>query len=255
MGYHVQPVSSRLRRGLSGVFFAVPAETPSWSPAPSLANQSRDSKGADTPPPRPAMRAPATIGTSGRRMTYEEALAQQILQMNQTIDGSNHLAASSEIIIRPPTSDRNGRNFNDALRSRLPFTYMGIQGQAPAQILLPAIGAAQVVVSFTCPARQNGEIEFVANQFVGGGWTEGSGTIIWQVLIDGVPVQGYDAILGSMGSTASPGWLGKGAIQFSEGQLVQLRVTNVSIPAAAQVLLGLLRGHFEPVDTRRSNTW
>ena len=186
-------------------------------------------------------------------MTYEEGLAQQILQLNQTVSGSNQLIEGREPVEHQGNGD--GKVEGDGERSRIPFTYMGIQGTAPAQILLPAIGAAQVVASFTCPRRQNGEIEFVANQFVGSGWTEGTGTIIWQILIDGVPVQGYDAILGSLGSTASPGWLGKGAIQFSENQLVQLRVTNVSIVVAGQVLLGLLRGHFEPIDTKRSSAW
>jgi hypothetical protein len=207
------------------------------------------------PPPRTIVRAPATVNGSGRRMSYEEGVAQQILQMNQTVAGTNHLGDFSEEMPPPPENDRNGRGTGDEGRSRLPYTYMGIQGVAPAQILLPAIGAAQVVVSFTCPRRQNGEIEFVANQFVGGGWTEGTGAIIWQILIDGIPVQGYDAILGSLGTTASPGWLGKGAIQFSENQLVQLRVTNVSIAVAGQILLGLLRGHFEPVETKTPNAW
>lgn len=204
------------------------------------------------PPPRTIVRAPATVNGSGRRMSYEEGVAQQILQMNQTVSGTNHIGDFSE---ETPGPAENGRGEGDGRASRLPFTYMGIQGQAPAQILLPAIGAAQVVVSFTCPRRQNGEIEFVANQFVGGGWTEGTGSIIWQILIDGIPVQGYDSILGSLGTTASAGWLGKGAIQFSENQLVQLRVTNVSIAVAGQILLGLLRGHFEPIDTKTPNTW
>ena len=243
MGHRTQPSSGRLRRGMSGVFFVGvdSSPQPGGSPTP--------------PPPRTIVRAPATVTGSGRRMTYEEGVAQQILQMSQTVDGANHIGDFFDKILGSPENGWNGKEPSDGSRARLPFTYMGIQGQAPAQILLPAIGAAQVVVSFTCPRRQNGEIEFIANQFVGGGWTEGTGSIIWQVLIDGVPVQGYDAILGSLGTTASPSWLGKGVIQFSENQLVQLRVTNVSIAVAGQILLGLLRGHFEPVDSSSPSGW
>ena len=242
MGYRSNSPLPHLRRGMSGMFVVGPEEAGvrRKTSAPSAVGT--------------ISRAP-TGSSSGRRMTYEEGLAQQILGMNQTVAGTNHLAKSSGIIPGPAATDRNGKSSNDGSGSRLPFTYMGIQGTAPAQILLPAIGVAQVVVSFTCPRRYNGEIEFVANQYVGAGWTEGSGSVIWQVLIDGVPVQGYDSILGALGSTASPGWLGKGAIRFSENQLIQLRLTNVSIVPAGQILLGLLRGHFEPIDTKGANTW
>ena len=239
MGYRAHPSLRNLRRGMSGVFFSSPSAA----------------QPAAIPETRTIVRAPATITGTGRRMTYEEGVAQQILQMNQTVDGANHIANFSQDVPGPAENGENGKEISDGSRSRLPYTYMGIQGQAPAQISLPAIGVTQTVVSFTCPARQNGEIEFVANQFVGGGWTEGTGSIIWQILIDGVPVQGYDSILGSLGTTAAPSWLGKGAIQFSENQLVQLRVRNVSIAVAGQILLGLLRGHFEPIDTSRASTW
>lgn len=238
MGHRTQPGLSRLRRGLSGMFFSSPVAEASAGP----------------PTARTIVRAPATSGGSGRRMTSEEGVAQQILQMNQTVAGTNHIAHAPPRTPAPPVK-RNGRSEGESVALRLPYTYMGIQGQVAAQILLPAIGATQTVASFTCPARQNGEIEFVANQFIGQGWTEGNGALIWQILIDGVPVQGYDSILGSMGTTASPGWMGKGAIQFSENQLVQLQCRNVSVLVGGQILLGLLRGHFEPIETERSNRW
>ena len=243
MGYRSNSPLPRLRRGMSGAFFVNPDET-------GVRSQESEVRRKTSAPS-----AVSSTPRTGRRMTYEEGLAQQILQLNQTVAGTNHLAASSGIIPGPPQMERTGKGETDGSGSRMPFTYMGIQGTAPAQILLPAIGAVQVVASFTCPRRYNGEIEFIANQYVGAGWTEGSGSVIWQVLIDGVPVQGYDSILGALGSTASPGWLGKGAIQFSENQLVQLRMTNVSIVPAGQILLGLLRGHFEPIDTKRRNAW
>lgn len=225
-----------LRRGLSGIFYSVP-QAP-VSPSPPISG-----------------RAPVVNGNAGRRMTYEEAVAQQMIEMNQTVAQTNHLSPDSEIVPGTIPPETLLRQVEESERARQPFTYMGIQGQAPAQILLPAIAATQTVVSFTCPRRLRGKIEFIANQFVGGGWVEGTGSIIWQILIDSVPVQGYDSILGSLGSTASPGWLGSGAIQFSDNQLVQLRCRNVSIGVAGQVLLGLLRGYFWPVDTPTPSEW
>jgi len=234
MGQRTQPSDfSRLRRGMSGMFY-VTSEGPL--------------------PQRPAIRAPATATANGRRMSYEEGLAQQILQMNQTVAGTNHLTNSCDIPDESRTGDDGGATI-DERRSRLPYVYMAIQGQAPAQILLPAIGLTQVIVSFTCPRRQNGEIEFIANDFVGGGWSPGSGELIWQLLIDGVPVQGYDAILDSMGTNNSPGWLGKGAVQFSEGQLIQLQCRNVSVIVNQQVLTGMLRGTFFPLEQKGERAW
>ena len=259
MGHRFNSPLPHLRRGLSGAYFVNPNETGGrLVPSEVEGSQEPGLSRAKSREVRRKASAPSAVSSTprtGRRMTYEEGLAQQILQLNQTVAGTNHLATAAGTIPGPAETERNGKGATDGSGSRMPFTYMGIQGTAPAQILLPAVGAVQVVASFTCPRRYNGEIEFVANQYVGAGWTEGSGSIIWQILIDGVPVQGYDAILGSMGSTASPGWLGKGAIQFSENQLIQLRVTNVSIGPAGQILLGLLRGHFEPVDTKRKSAW
>lgn len=227
-----------MRRGLSGMFYVS-------APGPS---------GPGGMPHAEIVRAPAITGGAGRRMTYEEGAAQEMLQMNQTIAGTNHLTNSCELPLGIPEPVGGGTPADDR-RSRLPYVFMGIQGQAPAQILLPAIGNTQVVVSFTCPRRQNGEIEFIANDFVGGGWNPGSGELIWQLLIDGVPVQGYDAILDSMGTNNSPGWLGKGAIQFSEGQLIQLQVRNVSVIVNQQVLTGMLRGTFFPLEQKGERAW
>lgn len=238
MGQRTQPSDfTKLRRGLSGMFYV----SPSGPSAPGAM------------PRAEVVRAPAITGGAGRRMTYEEGAAQEMLQMNQTIAGTNHLTNSCELPLG--IAEAVGGIAPDERRSRLPYVFMGIQGQAPAQIVLPAIGSTQVVVSFTCPRRQNGEIEFIGNQFVGGGWTEGSGAMIWQLLIDGVPVQGFDAILGSMGTMANPGWLGKGAIQFSEGQAIQLQLRNVSVVVNQQVLLGMLRGTFFPLEQKGERAW
>lgn len=225
------------RRGLGGVFASGLTRSQQWARA--------------IQPGEPPLRAPV-IEFPARRMTYEEALGQMILAANQTVSGTNHLTSSASEV--PAIAPNQHAKKEVDRRSRLPFTYMNIQGQAPAQITLPAAGSSQVVVSFTCPRRMNGEIEFVANQLVQGGWLEGTGELIWQILVDGLPEQGYDAILGSLGSTSAPGWLGTSAIQFTEQQSVQLRVTNVSL-AAGGILLGLLRGHFYPVEKGPLNEW
>lgn len=233
MGSRIGPMN--LRRGLSGVFYVAGPTQPESAPAITVAHP------------------PATATGNGRRMTFEEAMAQQMLQMNQTAAGTNHLLPDAEPIPLPDLGEKYaGSEFH---RSKTPYVYMGVQGQAAGQIVLPAIGAQATVVQFRCPRRSNGEIEFIANQYSGGGWVEGSGGMIWQLLIDSIPVQGFDSILGSMGTLASPGWLGKGAIQFSEDQLIQLIVKNISVPANQQPIEGMLRGHFYPIEEEGPDTW
>ena len=192
-------------------------------------------------------------------MTAEEAMAQELLRRHRTVNG-NLLAESAGIdLSRVITSTGRIRVEKepsiDMPLSGHPYTFMGVQGVAPAQVLLPAIGASVIVVGFTVPSRSNGTIEFIANQYVGGGWVEGSGGIIWQVLADAVPVQGYDAILGSLGATSNPGSLGRSPIRIFENQLIQLNLKNVSVAAAGQVLLGLFRGHFYSIEQEGQNTW
>ena len=131
-----------------------------------------------------------------------------------------------------------------------PFTEMN-----QAAVTLPAVGAEATVILFQVPRRRNGVIEFIANQFVGGGWTEGTGDLVWRVEADGVPIQGYHNLIGSIGAIANPGWLGNSPIAVYENQRIALVVRNVAVPVAGQPLLGLFRGRFYPLEQEGQNTW
>lgn len=99
-----------------------------------------------------------------------------------------------------------------------------------AYIALPAIGATATVISFTVDDGYYAVLRVMANVFVGNGWTEGSGSLVWQLLDNGQVVRNYDNIVSSLGSVASPQPVGGGAgILFQEGHLVVLQVDNVSL--------------------------
>jgi hypothetical protein len=112
-------------------------------------------------------------------------------------------------------------------------------------VLLPAIGANAVVVSFTVPPGHNGIILEYANNFVGGGFSEGSGAVFWQITRDNAAVDGYDNILASLGSPASPTRHPSG-FRIFENQLIQLVVFNVSVVLAGQLSGGRLAGWYYP---------
>lgn len=121
-----------------------------------------------------------------------------------------------------------------------------------AYISLPAIGASANIISIQIPTGNNGIVTNIGNNFVGGGWTEGAGAVTWQIARDGAPVDGYDTILGSLGSPASPTRHPSGFRVF-ENQIVTLAVSNVSVILAGQLSGGRMLGYYYPMEYEDPN--
>lgn len=123
-------------------------------------------------------------------------------------------------------------------------------------VALGAIAATVTIVSFTVPAGRNGIINKVANNFVGGGWVEGSGDIVWRILVDGTPPPGatsYDSILGSLGSPANPVRIS--GFRIFENQVVTLVAFNNAIVVAGQKVGGRLLGYLYPRELEEQDLW
>lgn len=111
-------------------------------------------------------------------------------------------------------------------------------------IALPAVGANAAVVQFTVPEGFHGVIKRVGNAFVGAGWTEGSGALVWQILANGGVVRNYDNIVASLGAVSNPAETA--GIFVYEQQLVTLQIFNVSLVVGAAQAGGRLSGWFYP---------
>lgn len=151
------------------------------------------------------------------------------------------LAGSIEINRLPPWAfpDENSIHFDN-----------------PGDVVIPAIGVAVAVVSFSVPKGQNGVIKEMANVLIGGGFTDGSGAIIWTITQNGQSVRGKENILNSLGSVAAPSRIGGGGfIRILENDLIQLFVFNVSIPPAGQIVAGRLSGWFYPKGQDPAGIW
>jgi hypothetical protein len=114
-------------------------------------------------------------------------------------------------------------------------------------VALAAIAARALIISFKVPIGYNGIINAIGNNFVGGGWVEGSSAVIWRVLVDGAPPPGatsYDTILGSLGSPANPTKIA--GFRIYENQTVQLVADNISVIVAGQLVGGRLLGYLYP---------
>lgn len=106
---------------------------------------------------------------------------------------------------------------------------------------LPAIGATAAIIQVQIEPGLNAIIKGVANNFVGGGWTEGSGSVTWQIAKDNAAVDGYDTIPASLGSPANP-VIHPSGFRVIDAQVLILTVTNVSVVLAGQLSGGRLLG-------------
>ena len=116
------------------------------------------------------------------------------------------------------------------------------------QLPLPAIGATGTIISFQVRPKYNGIIRAYGNDFVGAGWTDGSGALIWQILHGNgqEPVQYYNAIVSSLGSTSQPFYHPYG-VRVLENEIINFTVKNVSIVVSGgQLVRARLAGWFYP---------
>lgn len=116
-----------------------------------------------------------------------------------------------------------------------------------AYIATPAVGVTSAVVTFTVPQGFHGVIKRIGNVYVGAGFVEGSGSLIWQILQDTGVVRGYDSIKASLGTVTAPTEQA-GPILIFENQAITLQVTNVSLVAGGTQVGGRLTGWFFPKD-------
>jgi hypothetical protein len=132
-----------------------------------------------------------------------------------------------------------------------PATFENIE--TSGYVAIPAIAASVDVISFLMPSGRNGIIKKIANNFVGGGWVEGSGSITWAILIDDKAPDGFGVILNSLGNPSSPTEIA--GIRVFEGEKVRLQVTNVSVAVAGQLIGGRFLGWRYPREIEDPDIW
>lgn len=121
---------------------------------------------------------------------------------------------------------------------------------------LPAIAAEAVILSYLVPSGRNGIIKKIANNFVGGGWVEGTGAVVWRILVDGTPPPGatsYQNIVNSLGNPASPTEIP--GFRIYEHQLITVVADNISVVVAGQLVGARLVGWNYPRDIEDSDIW
>lgn len=142
-----------------------------------------------------------------------------------------------------------------------PANWLNIDSLAYA--LLPAIGSTVTILTIAVPLGYNGVIKKVANNFVGGGWVEGTGDVIWKILVDGGGIPGansYSSIVASLGSPANPVEL-PGGFRIFENQVLTLIAfnnpggPNGGVVVAGQRVGGRLVGYLYPRELEENDIW
>jgi hypothetical protein len=187
-----------------------------------------------------------TAGPLGRNNTYEEAAGRLLWKRRRTPDGGNHLAPDAA---KQPIAVR-----------RAPWLDLTPGGEAyielnPQEVDIGVLGSVTVVLTFQVPKRKNGNIEWIANQIIGGQGLEGTGLVKWQILLDGVPAKNFQNIPATIGTMSNPADLRESPIRIFENQVVSLVLVNINFNPNQQVLLGMLRGKFWPIEQEGPNTW
>lgn len=116
----------------------------------------------------------------------------------------------------------------------------------PGSVVLPAAPSVDTtVLTLQVPRGYDGVIKAYSCNFLGGGFVNGSGTIIWRININGTPVRNFSNITTERGSSEQPRALAGGLRVYSE-QIVTLVVNHVSDNTLAGNVLGSFQGWFYP---------
>lgn len=182
------------------VWFIVPEQSQDWTPAP---NSYDDYLQRHTEQQRSITRAAWVMGSSGQLVPQADA--------NAGIPPWEIMPA-------------NGR----------PMRFETI---VPA----PVMGTMDYpVVSFSVPAGYTAAIKRHRHAYIGAGFNEGSGELIWRISVDGINAPGYD----NMTTTAQDEEI-MGAILAQSGQLVEYTISVFGAALPDDILCGL-RGFFYP---------
>jgi len=115
----------------------------------------------------------------------------------------------------------------------------------------PAVGTSDyAVVAVTVPYGWTMAIKDIHCRYMGSGFQDGSGDLIWRLSVDDAFQPGYDDIRTSLGSAGQPYSLGSAAILAYSNQLVKFTVsvdagTGIPTGSAAQ-LLCMIGGWYYP---------
>jgi hypothetical protein len=117
-------------------------------------------------------------------------------------------------------------------------------------IPLPAAGSGAWVLQVAVPSGNNGFIKRIANVIIGGGFTDGSGQVYFQIfrnVATKTVFPNYNSIPAALGTVANPSLID--GLRVDENTTFGLWVWNVSLAGAGITVGGRLGGYFTPIQS------
>ena len=113
------------------------------------------------------------------------------------------------------------------------------------QVPVPAVGASSIALTMQVPNGQDGVIKKFSFNYIGGGFVNGSGDLVWRILIDGRAARNASNIQSEMGTQDAPFELTM-PIRIYSGQTIQIQISHVANVTLNEDTLVMLEGYFYP---------
>ena len=172
--------------------------------------------------------------------------------MNQTAVGLSEVASLHNSLLTTNLLISSGTGQDPTAQQptstvRRPWLEAG-EGAVPfdpqTAIALPVVGVVATVVSLTVPDGYDGVINAYSWNFTGGGFVQGSGDLVVQVLRNGAAVRNYDNILVEKGSIQQPRTISP--LRIYSGQIISLVINHVANGLLNGNIVGCFSGYFYP---------
>ena len=125
-----------------------------------------------------------------------------------------------------------------------------------AAVALPAVGSRAVVVQRFVPYGRNSFLWKLGVDYVGAGFTEGSGALVFRVFRNAAltrGVKGFANLTASMGAVNNP--IEIPAVQLYENEVLSIVVDNVSLAVGGAQVIGVLVGWDYPRSAESASRW
>lgn len=143
--------------------------------------------------------------------------------------------------------------------NREPFYFQNAADiPAIAAIGPPVVPGMATVLQFIVPSGKNGMLWKLGIDYVGGGFTEGQGNLIWRLFRDPAltkAIYGFDNLVASIGAVNNPVEIEP--IRVYEREVISIVAFNVGInpvPAGAQSV-GVVHGWWYPKGAENPTRW
>lgn len=120
----------------------------------------------------------------------------------------------------------------------------GVPFDKQTAVVMPVVGVTATVVSITVPDGMDGVINAFSWNDTGGGFVQGSGDLVAQVLRNSAAIRNFENILVEKGTIQQPRTISP--IRIFSQQVISITINHVANGLLSGNIVGCLQGYFYP---------